>query len=155
MASTYKKKPKKRAKKLTPPPEMQGPPDTSGMSAQANNAAIGSGIGGAIGAGLGIGASFIPGMQPFAPLLVGGGALAGSALGGAIGGMGATQAEAEYAANQAAADRAWAMMQYQDARERDLLEYEESKSRDNLARAYELTPRLESMNRIQNYRRGR
>ena len=153
MASSMKAKPKKRATKLTPPPEMQGPPDNSGMAATGNNAAVGAGVGAVAGGIAGGAASLIPALTPFTPWLVGGGMAAGAALGGAIGGMGSTEAEAQYAADQAAADRAWAMMQYNDAKERDVLEYEESKSRDAIARAYDLTPRLESMNRIQNYRR--
>lgn len=53
---------------------------------QANGQAWGAGIGGVIGGGLGLAASFIPGLQPFAPALIGGGASLGSSIGGGVGG---------------------------------------------------------------------
>lgn len=51
------------------------------------NQGWGAGIGGVLGAGAGLAASFIPGLQPFAPSLIAGGASVGSNIGRGIGGM--------------------------------------------------------------------
>lgn len=53
------------------------------------NVGGGGGLLGALGKGLSLGASFIPGVQPFAPYIAGAGALAQGNIPGAIGSMAA------------------------------------------------------------------
>ena len=80
---------------------------------------------------------------------------AGGALGGAIGSGMEAEAEAAFAAEQAAKDAAFAMQQFEYQQERDEYEYQDAVQRQNMANAVKDTPRLESMNVLPQYRRGR
>lgn len=53
------------------------------------NVGGGGGLLGALGKGLSLGASFVPGLQPFAPYIAGAGALAQGNIPGAVGSMAA------------------------------------------------------------------
>ena len=53
------------------------------------NVGGGGGVLGALGKGLSLGASFVPGLQPFAPYIAGAGALAQGNIPGAIGSIAA------------------------------------------------------------------
>ena len=149
MKARKRKKPKNK-----PLPEGYGTMDTSGLESAAGSGATGSAIGGLIGGGLGALAS-AGSFGTLAPVLIPGGAMIGSTIGGAIGGGMEKEAEAAFAAEQAAKDAAFAMQQFEYQRARDEFEYDDAVYRQNIANAVKDTPRLESMNIIPQYRRGR
>ena len=154
MASTFKARKRKKPINQPLPPgygDMSG--QTQQMRDNAMGGAIGTGIGGVIGGGLGALAS-AGSFGTLAPVLIPGGAMLGAAVGGMIGGAGAKEAEANFAAEQAARDAAFAMQQFEYQRARDEFEYDEAVFRQNQANAFARTPRLENMNQPIVYRRG-
>lgn len=149
MKARKRKKPKRK-----PLPEGYGTMDTSGMQSASGAGAMGTGIGTLIGGGLGAAASAAS-FGTLAPILIPAGMAAGGALGGAIGSGMEAEAEAAFAAEQAAKDAAFAMQQFEYQQARDEYEYADAVHRQNVANAVKDTPRLESMNVLPQYRRGR
>jgi len=149
MASRKRKKPKRK-----PLPPGYGEMNTQGMQSVAGSGAMGTGVGALLGGGLGAALS-AGSFGALAPVLIPAGAAIGSQLGGSIGASREAEAEAAFAAEQAAKDAAFAMQQFEYQQARDEYEYDEAVYRQNLANATKDTPRLESMNIIPQFRRGR
>ena len=101
---------------------------------------VGTAIGSVAGAGAGAIISAIPGMQPFAPALIGGGAM----IGGNIGGMDARAQnlsnEADYFARVAAADRQYLQDSDDVDAELEWQQYQDSIKRYKEAQLVALTP---------------
>jgi hypothetical protein len=147
-------KPKKKAL-----PAGYGNMDTKAaqkMKDMGNAGATGNAVGSGLGLLGGLATAAIPGIGPAiapiaAPLLM----KMGGGIGQGIGDSMSAQAEADFAAEQAAKDAAFAMQQFEYQRDRDEYEYDDAVQRQNIANAVKDTPRLESMNIIPQFRRGR
>ena len=133
---------KRKKPKRKPLPPGYGEMNTQGMQNVAGSGAMGTGIGALLGGGLGAALS-AGSFGALAPVLIPAGAAREA------------EAEAAFAAEQAAKDAAFAMQQFEYQQARDEYEYDEAVYRQNLANATKDTPRLESMNIIPQYRRGR